>query len=363
MQTDCGSAAELVHPWVTGDTSAITDTSRSTNGPFMMRLTLSICICAALLSGCSDAPIAPAEQVRSDCPGARNIGAEVFVAAGEFRLGDDRYYPEEGPITSQTVAGFWIDATEVTNAQFAAFVEATGYVTQAEIGFTEADFPEIAEEFRQPGSMVFVPPEVMRGASPFTWWQFVPGASWRQPYGPDSDIDGKDDHPVVQVTIDDANAYASWAGRRLPSEPEWEYAAIGGADAAAAEKPALAQPRSANFWQGVFPVANTVNDGFERTAPVGCFDANPLGLFDMVGNVWELTSSVYYPQHDLAGRPGLPPQGHDPASPGLPVQVMKGGSYLCAENYCARYRPESRQAQDAFLASSHVGFRTVRDVD
>ena len=328
----------------------------------MLKSTLLICLCVTAIAVCTEGSAAPTAPAQATCLPVDQIGAEVFAEQGEFKLGDDRYYPEERPITPHQVGTFWVDVHEVTNAQFAEFVEATGHVTQAEIGFTEEDFPEIAAQYRQPGSMVFVPPEVMRGASPFTWWQFVPGANWRHPYGPESSIEGKDRHPVVQVTIDDAKAYAAWAGRRLPTEPEWEYAAIG-ASHAAAEKPTIGEPSSANFWQGVFPVANTLDDGFERTAPVGCFAPNPLGLFDTVGNVWELTASVYYPQHGLEGRAGLPPEGLDPSQPGLPVHVMKGGSYLCAENYCARYRPESRQAQDLFLASSHVGFRTVRDAE
>ena len=311
------------------------------------------------LGACGDQIEVSAKQTSTTCLASPEIESDVFVEGGQFDLGHRGIYPEEGPATQQHVESFWMDRTEVTNAQFERFVEATGYVTQAEIGFTEEDFPEIAPEFRRPGSMVFVPPEVMRGASPFTWWQFVPGANWRHPYGPDSDLTGKSLHPVVQVTIKDAQAYADWTERRLPSEAEWEFAALGGVNREVRET-ASEQPQSANFWQGVFPVANTVDDGFERAAPVGCFDPNPLGLYDMVGNVWELTASVYYPRHGLAGRDDVPVDGYDPAQPGLPVQVMKGGSYLCAENYCARYRPEARQPQDRFLAASHVGFRTVQ---
>ena len=270
-------------------------------------------------------------------------------------MGREDAYPEEAPAKQVKVSDFWIDKTEVTNAQFASFVKATGYVTQAEKGLDAERFPDIAQEFRSPGSMVFTPPDSLQGASPFVWWRFVPGADWRHPFGPDSTIAGKEDYPVVQVTHDDAAAYAAWAGRRLPSEAEWEFAAASGKEDEGAKS--TAPPAEANTWQGVFPVLNTAGDGFEGLAPAGCFAADKKGVFDLVGNVWELTSSAYYPRHDAAETG----EGFDPRTPGVPVYVIKGGSYLCAENYCVRYRPEARQPMDAFLGSSHIGFRTVRN--
>jgi len=285
-------------------------------------------------------------------------GGEVFMPGGTFEMGTNGAYPEEMPVIEVTVGSFWIDITEVTNAEFAVFVEATGYQTQAEKGLKPEDFPEIAPQFHAPGSMVFTPPDAP--GSPFTWWAFAPGANWRHPSGPESSIEGRDNYPVVHVTHDDAAAYAQWAGRRLPSEAEWEFAVKGGAQKPQAGAAAPA-PADANVWQGLFPMINTGLDGHKDIAPRGCYAPNGFGLFDMIGNVWELTSSTYFPGHGPLAAANEFPQGFDPSQPGIPVHVIKGGSYLCAENYCRRYRPEARQAMDTFLGASHVGFRTVRD--
>lgn len=295
------------------------------------------------------------------CLNEDRIGEKRLFQSGVFSLGSNHTYTEEAPERQADVSSFQIDIHEVTNSQFAAFVEETNYQTQAERGFDKSDFPDIAEEFRVPGSMVFTPPDSMQGSSPLSWWRFISGANWRHPYGPDSSIVGKDFHPVVHVTIGDARAYAKWAGRRLPTEAEWEYAATYGADQESGTDASSDHP-DANYWQGIFPVLNTLDDGYRFSAPVGCFGQNNAGLFDMVGNVWELTESIYYPTHKEDVRQAMPDTGYDPSQPGIAVNVIKGGSYLCARNYCLRYRPEARQGQDNFLASSHIGFRTVNAV-
>jgi formylglycine-generating enzyme required for sulfatase activity len=276
----------------------------------------------------------------------------VFVPAGEFTMGSDAAFPEEGPASRRSVSGFWIDRTEVTNAEFAAFVAATGYRTLAERGVRVA--PEPASPLIA-GSAVFRPDgdgSRVRGLE--SWWKFVPGAHWRAPEGPGSTLEGRERHPVVHVAWEDAAAYADWTGRSLPTEAQFEYAAR-----TSARKNA-AGDYSANTWQGVFPVRNEPADGHAGVAPVACYEPNALGLYDMVGNVWEWTASAYYPRHDFAAAAEYP-EGYDPLQPGEPVAVLKGGSYLCAPDYCMRYRPQARIGQSQGLGASHIGFRTVRD--
>jgi formylglycine-generating enzyme required for sulfatase activity len=280
---------------------------------------------AGLLAGSSrDSPLV------MSCPLPATAGPHqdmVLVKGGTFEMGDT-VYPEEGPRRSVSVGAFWMDRTEVTNAQFAAFVKATGYITTA-------------ERSDQKGAAVFVMPSGNADLSSITsWWRYVDGANWRHPGGPDTNLEGRDDFPVVAVTLEDAQAYAKWKGRRLPTEEEWEHAARAGATT----PPDHEQPRSANTWQGIFPVIDTAEDGHKGMAPVGCFEPNAFGLFDMVGNVWEMTGTTY--------------QDHTPKA-----QVIKGGSFLCAPNYCMRYRPAARQPQEADLGTSHVGFRTVLSAD
>lgn len=299
---------------------------------------------------------------RSTCPlpaeptGAAHPG-KVWVPGGRFALGDT-VYREEQPLRDTTVAGFWIDRTEVTNAQFAAFVKATGHVTTAERAVDPRQHPGLPPALQQPGAVVFTMPNDVQGRGDVTqWWRYVPGASWRHPQGPGSSIEGRGDFPVVAVTREDALAYARWAGATLPTEAQWEWAARSAQPTA---RPPHEQPRQANTWQGLFPVVNSADDGFVGLAPVGCYEANALGLFDMIGNAWELTLDAWTPDH--SGPQSSTPPDAVPADlrPGSTAQVViKGGSFLCAPNYCMRYRAGARQAQDADLGTSHVGFRTV----
>jgi formylglycine-generating enzyme required for sulfatase activity len=295
------------------------------------------------------------------CLPESEANSTVNIKGGEFKFGDNRYYPNEGPIKVAQVADFNIDKTEVTNAQFRAFTDSTGYLTAAERGLSELEFPNIPPQFRAPGSMVFVAPDLDKPSSPATWWQFIPGANWRHPEGPDSNIEGKGAFPVVQIIHADAMAYAQWLGRRLPSEEEWEYASRGGLEGASfswgEEDPNLGVSK-ANTWQGRFPYNNINEDGFVGSSPVGCFAANGLDLYDMTGNVWEWTDTPYGP--DRKRDYGI--DGYDPQQPGVTVKTLKGGSFLCSDNYCQRFRPAARQAQDTTLASSHIGFRTAADV-
>jgi len=301
-------------------------------------------------------------------PGDDGQAGMVWIPPAESSVGADHAYPEEAPVVRVHLDGLWMDRHPVTNAQFARFVKATGYVTQAEQGDPGNGVV--------PGSVVFVPPDLIEGTPGA--WRFVPGANWRHPAGPDSDLRGRANHPVVQVSFDDAQAYARWAGRELPSEAELEIAARGGlqqatyawgeqvpaaSSAASPAQPFTAGSYPANTWQGEFPYENQALDGYSGTSPVGCFAANGYGLFDATGNVWQWTRSWYRPGHALspAGELLEPDAGTslDPRQPGVPVRVIKGGSHLCAPNYCQRYRPAARQAQDPALGTSHLGFRTV----
>ena len=292
----------------------------------------------------------------------------VEVAGGTFTMGSADQRPEERTPHRVTVSDFWIDRHEVTNAQFARFVEATGYVTVAERGLDPAEHPGIPPELLVPGSMVFSQPEQVAGLDDaMQWWRYVPEANWRQPTGPGSSIEGLDNHPVVQIAFEDAQAYAEWASLRLPTEAEWEYAARGGLDGATYVWGDTYDPVDgwkANTWQGAFPLENQKLDDYWGTAPVGCFAPNGYGLYDMAGNVWEYTSDWWVP--------GLPEVAQtDPQGPPVelaarfshpavgPQRVVKGGSWLCAPNYCARYRPAGRQPQDMGLGTNHIGFRTV----
>ncbi len=274
----------------------------------------------------------------------------VRIPAGDYAQGDT-VYPEEGPITKTHVAGFWMDSHEVTNAEFAAFVRATGYVTQAERAADPAAHPDLPADMLRPGAMVFFMPKSVNGMENIAqWWRYVPGADWRHPAGPGSSIVGRENFPVVEVTHDDALAYAKWKHRELPSEAEWEWAARAGDPKAGDDRD---QPKNANTWQGIFPVLNSGADGFVGLAPAGCYAPNAYGLYDMLGNVWELTSDVYTERHGDDGPDRMPAMGE------AERYVIKGGSFLCAPNYCMRYRSGAREGQEADLAASHLGFRTI----
>ena len=302
-----------------------------------------------------------ANQPQAGCSDPERHADMVWVEGGSFTRGSADFYPEEGPPGDIAVDGFWIDRFEVTNARFSEFVDATGYVTSAESRPDPADFPGIDPALLQPGSVVFTMPTDEAGQLT-QWWRFVPGANWREPAGPGSSIEGREDHPVIHVAYRDAQAFAEWLGHDLPTEAQWEYAARGGLDGAAfawGNEYLVGGEHQANTWQGLFPVANSNEDRFQDAAPVGCFPANGYGLHDMIGNVWEWVGDWYYPSHAEQGQAG--DTGYDPRQPGVPVKVIKGGSYLCAENYCRRYRPAARHAQETTLGAAHIGFRTVRN--
>jgi len=305
----------------------------------------------------------------------------VWVPGGEFSMGTDSElgWADEKPAHRVRVDGFWIDEAEVTNAEFGAFVEATGYVTTAEkpvdvvalMKQLPPGTPEPPPEKLAPGSLVFTPPGEAVDLTNFSqWWRWTPGASWRHPEGPDSDVASRGNHPVVHVSWDDAAAYAAWVGKRLPTEAEWEFAARGGLEAKpyvwGDEKPTDAVAR-ANLWQGEFPRENTAADGYERTAPGRSCAPNGYGLFDTAGNVWEWCGDWY--DRDLYRRragsgvtenPTGPARSNNPARPLAPERVQRGGSFLCNDSYCSRYRPSARHGGSADTGMSHLGFRCVK---
>ena len=311
----------------------------------------------------------PATTVPAGAPWVEDM---VWVPGGTFRMGSDDHYPEEGPARDVAVGGLRVCRTTVTNAAYAAFVEATGYTTVAERPLDPADFPGAPAENLVAGSMVFVGtpgPVDLRHLS--QWWAWTPGASWRHPEGPGSGLEGRDGHPVVHVALEDAEAYAAWAGLALPTEAQWEHAARGGLDGAAytwGDEPEPPRHRLANFWHGDFPWR--AEDGYGRTSPVGSFPANGYGLFDMAGNVWEWTQDWYTEGRwqDVSAccvprepRGGSQEDSYDPAQPQfrVPRKVVKGGSFLCADSYCQRYRPAARRPQMVDTGMSHIGFRCV----
>ena len=286
----------------------------------------------------------------------------VWIPGQTTVLGSDAHYPEEAPAREVTVDGFWIQPHQVSNADFAAFVDATGYVTVAERPLDAADYPGAPAENLQPGSMVFrrtAGPVDLRHLS--QWWMWTPGACWNHPRGPKSSLRNREHHPVVHVAFDDASAYAEWAGLALPTEAQWEVAARGGLDRAAftwGDEPEPAGQRLANFWHGEFPYLP--DTGYGQTTPVGSFPPNGYGLFDMAGNVWEWTTDFYGANRD--SQPCCAAESYDPDQPQfqVPRRVIKGGSFLCANSYCRRYRPAARRPQAVDTGMSHVGFRCVR---
>jgi formylglycine-generating enzyme required for sulfatase activity len=300
-------------------------------------------------------------------PGPAPAGM-VWVPGGWFWMGvNDRAFPDAGPEHLVYVDGFWMDRHEVTNAEFARFVEATGYQTVAEIPPDPKDFPGAPVEKLVAGSIVFTPPE---GPVPLdnhlAWWSYVPGANWRHPEGPESSIEGRENHPAVHVSFTDAEAYARWAGKRLPTEAEWEFAARGGLDRQPYCWGGQLRPDGewqSNIWQGQFPGQNTRADGFRRTAPVGSFQPNGYDLVDMSGNVWEWCSDWYRPDyylHTPDKNPPGPDDSLDPQEPGIPKRVQRGGSFMCSDLYCTRYKPGTRGKGEPSSAAGHVGFRCVK---
>jgi formylglycine-generating enzyme len=306
-------------------------------------------------------------------------GDSIPLPGGTFRMGSTGFYQEEGPVREVEVDDFSIDSTPVTVDQFTRFISATGYVTVPERPLDPADYPEADPALLVPGSIVFHPtpgPVPLDDAS--RWWSYVPGANWRHPWGPASDNSERQDHPVTQVAFEDAQAYATWAGKELPTEAEWEYAARGGIEGAVfawGDEPLPDGKLMANFWQGDFPWRNTGAKGWRGTTPVGLFPANGYGLADMTGNVWEWTTDYFAVRgagaDEQAASPCCAPRNpsveapehsYDVGNPGshIPRRVIKGGSHLCAPSYCLRYRPAARHAEAVDTSTSHIGFRCVR---
>ncbi len=283
----------------------------------------------------------------------------VELPGGTFRMGAESFYPEERPVREVEVGGFRIDRHPVTVAEFRRFVKDTGHVTWAEQPPDPADYPDADRDLLVPGSLVFrktVGPVDLRDFH--NWWSWTPGADWRHPEGPESNVGGRELHPVTHVAYSDAAAYAEWAGKSLPTEAEWEYAARGGLDGAVFTWGDEFAPKGrmmANTWQGEFPWQNLLLDRYEGTSPVGTYPPNGYGLYDMAGNVWEWTDDWFTAQN-AAASPCCSPQL---AGDRFPRRVIKGGSHLCAPNYCLRYRPAARQGESIDTSTSHIGFRCV----
>ena len=300
----------------------------------------------------------------------------VWLDGGTFQMGSDRHYPEEAPRHAVRIDGFWIDRTPVTNRQFAEFVAATGHTTTAEVAPNPDDYPGALPEMLFPGSLVFKPSDGPLDVRDWTqWWEFRLGADWRHPYGPESCIAELMDHPVVHVTHEDAAAYADWVGKSIPTEAQWEFAAWGGIEGMEFAWGDKLEPEGrhfANVWQGEFPWQNLQSDGFDRTSPVASYPPNGFDLVDMIGNVWEWTDDWYCSSHPAGKnkqccipanpRGGPKSDSHARCGPAaIPRKTLKGGSHLCAPNYCRRYRPAARHAQPIDTSASHIGFRCIRN--
>ncbi len=320
-----------------------------------------------------ESKISPSLPPRDTAVRAARLPGMAWIAGGEFRMGSADFYPEERPVHQVAVDGFWMDVHPVTVAEFGRFISQTGYQTVAERPLDPADYPDADPGMLVPGSLVF-----RRTSGPVDirdfrqWWAYVPGACWRQPEGPGTDLRGRDRHPVTHIAYQDAEVYASWAGKALPTEAEWEFAARGGLDGAVfvwGNEFAPDGRHQANTWQGEFPWQNLLLDGYAGTSPAGSFPANGYGLFDMAGNVWEWTCDYFRPRHGgsattstgpccVPRNPAVAEPGRDLAS-AIPRKVIKGGSHLCAPNYCLRYRPAARQGEAVDTSAGHLGFRCV----
>lgn len=299
----------------------------------------------------------------------------VWIPGGTFLMGSNDFYPEERPAHRVTVDGFWMDEHPVTNAEFRRFVKVTDYQTVAERSPNPDDYPGVDSTLLVPGSLVFRQPARPVSLKDYrVWWSYVPGSCWKHPEGPTSTLGGRDRHPVVHIAYADAEAYARWAGKVLPTEAEWEFAARGGLEGATfvwGDEFAPGGRMQANTWQGEFPWQNLKADGYEGTSPVGTFPPNGYGLYDMAGNVWEWTCDFFTPRHpdevvkscciphnprvEFAAQSGTQ---NDPGD-SIPRKVVKGGSHLCAPNYCLRYRPAARQGEAVDTSACHIGFRCI----
>ncbi len=344
-------------------------------------------VIAYVLMAVSGGLVSPAAASRASQAARTRVHPQgmVWISAGTFWMGGPALGPQQcspamgraaaltmnnfedaQPVHQVSLDGFWMDATDVTNAQFARFVQATGYVTVAERRPDPALFPGVPPEKLVPGAVVFVPPPHPVSLDDVSqWWRYVPGASWRHPEGPDSTLAGRMDHPVVQVCWEDAAAYARWAGKRLPTEAEWEYAARGGLSRQPYVWGSTFAPHGrmmANTFQGHFPDHNSRRDGFAGTSPVHAFPPNGYGLYDMAGNVWQWCADWYRPDYYAVSprrNPPGPPSSVDPQEPGIPKRVQRGGSFLCTDQYCSRYRPGGRGKGDVLTGTSNAGFRCV----
>ncbi|MBD3885985.1 formylglycine-generating enzyme family protein [Phormidium tenue FACHB-886] len=338
--------------------------------PFIHRLTqvcwqLAIALCLWLIAFLTWLSFSGAAWAANSCP----VGM-VLIPGGSFTIGsNDSGYAEEQATTNVTVDRFCMDQTEVTNAQFAEFVNATGYVTVAERFLSKEQFPDLSDDHRSPGSLVFQMANPKQRQVPLlSWWKWTPGANWRHPFGANSAITGREKYPVVHIAYEDAVAYANWAGKSLPTEAQWEFAARGGLEGATYTWGNQYSEQKANTWQGIFPFFNTKADGYVDTAPVASFPPNGYELYDMAGNVWEWTSDWFGMDHSSKAQQ-INPTGvaqqdsFDPNKPEEPaLHVIKGGSYLCAPNYCSRFRPAARESEAPDTGTTHIGFRLVKSL-
>jgi formylglycine-generating enzyme len=305
-----------------------------------------------------------------EAAGSSPVPGMRWIPTGTFAMGSEDFYPEERPVRRVAVDGFWMDPHPVTAAEFRRFVRDTGYVSLAERPLDPERYRDADPELLVPGSLVFRKTSSLVNLDDHrNWWEYVPGAFWKRPGGKGTSINGRDLHPVVHIAYEDAEAYAAWAGKELPSEAEWEFAARGGLDGAVftwGDEHVPNGKQMANTWQGEFPWQNVKLDGFEGTSPVGSFPSNGYGLYDMCGNVWEWTSDWFTSRHqDHVGSPCCAPRNRGavspqaPATETIPRRVIKGGSHLCAPNYCLRYRPAARQGQAIDSSTTHLGFRCI----